>query len=260
MNLNREKQLTQYIGKIKVKLKSPGKWHLGFCAEAYTPLQRGFDTFKGRFLGEEEGDEEEKIVRKSGKSEQNKKKKKAESLDLKRKKKARSLRKRKRVRRRMKIRRKRRKKRHRRAAYEEKRRGGRKDEHKSEMYSREAVRLIKTSANNKPLFIYLSMFTKIYPSEVGTVKRKQKEKEELRRENLEELDASISSVVEALRSSGRYNNSVIIFLSDNGARESSEPSLPNHNAPFRGGKGTVYEGGTRIPGFVHSPLVTGRGR
>ena len=239
---------------------SLGKWHLGFCAEAYTPLQRGFDTFKGRFLGEEEGDEEEKIVKKIQKSEQEKKKKKVKSSDLERKKtKARPLRKRHRVRMRMKSRRRRRKKRHRRAA-NEKKTWGQKIEHRSEVYSREAVRLIKTSASDQPLFIYLSMFTKIYPSEVGAVKSKQKEKEQLRQENLKELDGSISSVVEALRSSGRYNNSVIIFLSDNGAREPSEPSFPDHNAPFRGGKGTVYEGGTRIPGFIHSPLLTGGGR
>ena len=219
-------------------------------------MQRGFDTFKGRFLGEEEGDEEEKIVRKSQKSEHSKKKNKVEISNLENKKKARSLRKRQRVRRRMK---RRRRKRHKRNADLEKSCGP-KSEHRSEMYSKEAVRLIKTSASTESLFIYLSMFTKIYPSEVGSVKRKQKEKEQLRRENLEELDTSISSVVEALRSSGRYNNSVIIFLSDNGAREWSEPSLPNHNAPFRGGKGTVYEGGTRIPGFIHSPLVKGKVR
>ena len=217
-------------------------------------MQRGFDTFKGRFLGEEEGDEEEKIVRKSQKSEHGKKKKKVEISNLENKRKARSLRKRQRVRRRMK---RRRRKRHKRNAEKS---CGPKSEHRSEMYSKEAVRLIKTSASTESLFIYLSMFTKIYPSEVGSVKRKQKEKEQLRREILEEMDSSISSVVEALRSSGRYNNSVIIFLSDNGAREWSEPSLPNHNAPFRGGKGTVYEGGTRIPGFIHSPLVKGKVR
>ena len=200
-------------------------------------------------------------MKKIQKSKQKKKKKNnVKSSDLEREKKqARSLRKRHRVRRRMKSRRRRRKKRHRRAADEGKR-FGQKSEHRSEVYSREAVRLIKTSASSRPLFIYLSMFTKIYPSEVGEVKSKQKEKEQLRRENLKELDASISSVVEALRSSGRYNNSVIIFLSDNGARVWSEPSLPDHNAPFRGGKGTVYEGGTRIPGFIHSPLITGGGR
>mgnify|MGYP001222539281 CR=1 FL=1 len=111
----------------------------------------------------------------------------------------------------------------------------------------------------KKSFQYTSYSDKSKATSVNERLEKQKEKEELRGENLEELDASISSVVEALRWSGRYNNSVIIFLSDNGAREWSEPSLPNHNAPFRGGKGTVYEGGTRIPGFVHSPL-RGRGR
>ena len=65
-------------------------------------MQRGFDTFKGRFLGEEEGDEEEKIVRKSQKSEHSKKKNKVEISNLENKRKAHSLRKRQMVRRRMK--------------------------------------------------------------------------------------------------------------------------------------------------------------
>ena len=127
----------------------------------------------------------------------------------------------------------------------------------SGLYSRKAVQLIKKAASDQPLFLYLSLFTKSYPRRVGRVRSRQKQLELFRRKNLQELDDSIASVVQALKSSGRYANSVIIFISDNGAREWSDPSLPNHNAPLRGAKGSVYEGGTKVPALIHSPLVIG---
>ena len=127
----------------------------------------------------------------------------------------------------------------------------------SGLYSRKAVQLIKKASSDQPLFLYLSLFTKSYPRRVGRVRSRQKQLELFRRKNLQELDDSIASVVQALKSSGRYANSVIIFISDNGAREWSDPSLPNHNAPLRGAKGSVYEGGTKVPALIHSPLVIG---
>ena len=130
-------------------------------------------------------------------------------------------------------------------------------EHRSDLYSRKAVQLIKSAANDQPLFIYLSLFTKSYPRRVGRVKNRQKQMEQFRQKNLRDMDESVSSVVQALKSSGRFANSVVIFISDNGAREWSDPSLPNHNAPLHGAKGSVYEGGTKVPALIHSPLVTG---
>merc|ERR1712110_1067538 len=96
---------------------------------------------------------------------------------------------------------------------------GQEAEHMSGLYSRKAVQLIKKAASDQPLFLYLSLFTKSYPRRVGRVRSRQKQLELFRRKNLQELDDSIASVVQALKSSGRYANSVIIFISDNGARE-----------------------------------------
>ena len=58
----------------------------------------------------------------------------------------------------------------------------------------------------------------------------------------------------AEQESGRYNNTVILFISDNGGR-SMPPRAPSPNAPLRGYKGGVYEGGVKVPAMVHSPLL-----
>ena len=238
---------------------------MGFCSEAYTPLRRGFDTFDGRFVGEEEEEEQEKIERRH-KNHKTEKEKKTKRELLKKNSKA------KKKRQREKKRQDKNKKKKtprslskrdsggksRRGAKRRESKGGQGGEHRSDLYSRKAVELIKSAATDQPLFVYLSLFTKSYPRQVGRgVKSRQKQMEQFRRKNLQDLDGSVASVVHALKSSGRYANSVVIFISDNGAREWSDPSLPNHNAPLRGAKGSVYEGGTKVPALIHSPLVTG---
>ena len=237
---------------------------MGFCSEAYTPLRRGFDTFDGRFVGEEEEEEQQKIERRHKKHKTEREKKTKRELSKKN-----SKAKRKKHREKKRQDKNKRKKTPRslskRDSGGKRRRGAkRKDskgdqgEHRSDLYSRKAVELIKSAATDQPLFVYLSLFTKSYPRQVGRgVKSRQKQMEQFRRKNLQDLDGSVASVVHALKSSGRYANSVVIFISDNGAREWSDPSLPNHNAPLRGAKGSVYEGGTKVPALIHSPLVTG---
>ena len=59
----------------------------------------------------------------------------------------------------------------------------------------------------------------------------------------------------------RYDNSVIVFISDNGARFiSTVEGADKPNYPLKGFKNTIYEGGARVPGFVHSPLLEQPGR
>ena len=54
----------------------------------------------------------------------------------------------------------------------------------------------------------------------------------------------------------RYDDSVLVVVSDNGGAVSSGAS----NWPLRGQKYTLWEGGVRVPAFVHSPLLDGAAR
>lgn len=64
------------------------------------------------------------------------------------------------------------------------------------------------------------------------------------------LDDLVGQVVNGLEENELYNNTVIIFSSDNGGLKGT-----NGNTPLRGAKDSIYEGGTRVPTFVHSPLL-----
>uniref|UniRef100_UPI00358E78A3 uncharacterized protein isoform X4 n=1 Tax=Myxine glutinosa TaxID=7769 RepID=UPI00358E78A3 len=68
---------------------------------------------------------------------------------------------------------------------------------------------------------------------------------------LSALDAAVANITRSLQRHGLYNNSVIVYSSDNGG----QPYSGGSNWPLRGRKGTNWEGGVRSVGFLHSPLI-----
>ena len=68
---------------------------------------------------------------------------------------------------------------------------------------------------------------------------------------LEHMDHNIGKLVNVLDQLGIADNTLIVFVSDNGGCTMEEAAVggrfPGNNGPFRGGKATTYQGGLNVP-------------
>jgi arylsulfatase A-like enzyme len=67
------------------------------------------------------------------------------------------------------------------------------------------------------------------------------------------MDDAIGAILQTLATNGLQDNTIVIFFSDNGGDGGAD------NAPLRGGKGQMFEGGLRVPCIVRWPGVTRAG-
>jgi arylsulfatase len=69
------------------------------------------------------------------------------------------------------------------------------------------------------------------------------------KDSVVEVDAYIGEIVQALADTGQLENTFIFITSDNGPQMDSWPD--SGFTPFRGAKGTTWEGGVRVPGIAY---------
>uniref|UniRef100_A0A672FQ18 Si:dkey-174i8.1 n=1 Tax=Salarias fasciatus TaxID=181472 RepID=A0A672FQ18_SALFA len=127
-------------------------------------------------------------------------------------------------------------------------------------YSTLVKQILRSHDPRTPLFLYLSLQAAHTPLQAPDhfLHHYDSQSNRLRRHYaamVSCLDDGISQVVQELKTRGLYQNSVLVYSSDNGG----QPLSGGSNWPLRGGKGTYWEGGIRAVGFVHSPLLKRKG-
>ena len=124
------------------------------------------------------------------------------------------------------------------------------------LFAKEAVRIIKEHDPKKPLFLFLSFQAPHMPLQVPKrfLERYNHIKDHNRRiyaAMVSCMDEAIGNVTRTLKERGLWEDTVMIFSSDNGG----QVKAGGNNWPLRGWKASLWEGGIRTVGFVHSQLI-----
>jgi arylsulfatase A-like enzyme len=139
--------------------------------------------------------------------------------------------------------------------------------HATDLLADEAVRFIGRK-HTRPFFLWLAFSVPHHPlveEERWSAPPKSPIKDPSRRlfaASVTHMDAAIGRVVEALKKARQLDNTLIVFTSDNGAQERYASKTeyggkhgPNpvlgDNRPWRGWKGSLYEGGIRVPALAY---------
>ncbi|MFO0990618.1 MAG: arylsulfatase [Hyphomicrobiales bacterium] len=125
----------------------------------------------------------------------------------------------------------------------------------------DAVKLIEEHDPAKPLFLYLAFNAVHTPYQapqdyLDKYKNIDDPSRKAYAASATAMDDQIGRVIAALKQKGMLENTLIVFQSDNGGTRNamfagaitdmSKVVLPADNGPYREGKGTLYEGGTRV--------------
>ncbi len=129
--------------------------------------------------------------------------------------------------------------------------------HATDLFSQWAVDEIRRQTPERPFFLYLAYnapHTPIQPPDEWVAKVKQREpgitdKRAKLVALIEHMDDGIGKVLAALHETGLAENTLVVFTSDNGG----QVDVGANNGPHRDGKGTVYEGGHKVPAIVVWP-------
>ena len=123
----------------------------------------------------------------------------------------------------------------------------------TDLLGEDCVRIIKSfNFDKKPLFLYHPMFAvhawnqapEKYTAPYSQVESKD-------RHGLlglcAAMDYQFGNIIDALKDAGQLENTLIVFLSDNGGNL----RVAADNGPLLGSKGTYYQGGVRVPAFAY---------
>lgn len=218
-----ERMLPQALKQAGYDTMMVGKWHLGHADRAFWPQNRGFDYFFGNVVGEVDYFTKER----------------GGIIDFQRN--GEFL-------------------------------GNTEPGYYTTQIGDEAVKLIEAQDVNQPFFMYAAFLAVHAPYQAPQEYLNQYANiaDPTRRTYaamLTSMDDEIGKIVAALEQKGMRDNTLIVFATDNGGatsglfasgpqagEERSQANVPPaQNTPLRGGKGSYYEGGTRVVAWMNWP-------
>lgn len=125
----------------------------------------------------------------------------------------------------------------------------------TDYYTDEAVKVIEAN-KDRPFFLYLAHWAPHTPLQSSKEDYDALDQIDLHRERvyagmIRGLDRGVGRVLQALKDNGLDENTIVIFTSDNGG--AGYIGIPGVNAPFRGWKISLFEGGIHVPYFIKWP-------
>jgi len=129
--------------------------------------------------------------------------------------------------------------------------------HATDLFSQWACEYLRQAERGKPFLLYLAYnapHTPIQPPKQWLEKVKAREAGISERRAklvalIEHMDDGIGKVLATLDETGLAKSTLVLFTSDNGG----QTDVGARNGPLRAGKGTMYEGGIRVPMAVRWP-------
>ncbi|MCO5237655.1 MAG: sulfatase-like hydrolase/transferase [Chitinophagaceae bacterium] len=130
------------------------------------------------------------------------------------------------------------------------------------LYTREAVRVIREQKAGQPLFLYIAYNMPHLPVYFAAQSAALNDKPGgPLGKVVAEIDESVNTIWQAIEKKGMADNTVLIFLSDNGPWSDYPPRMEGDGVTrkfhagaagiFRGSKAMSYEGGARVPFIVY---------
>ncbi len=124
----------------------------------------------------------------------------------------------------------------------------------TDVHGEQAVRFIKERDRSRPFFLYVPFLAPHTPLEAPKelVAKYAHRKDPVQRvfaAMVDSMDRAVGAILDTLESEGLAENTIVVFLSDNGGPLMSGAQ----NTPLRGGKLTTFEGGVRVVGMIRWP-------
>jgi arylsulfatase B len=130
----------------------------------------------------------------------------------------------------------------------------------TDLIGREAVKIISSSKDGEPFFLYVPFNAPHDPMQAKEPELKkyvsiENKQRQIYAAMVDSMDQAIGKILGAIDDKGIRDNTFVLFFSDNGGI-----TRWADNGLWRAGKGTVYEGGVRTPAVVRWPAGIKGGR